>query len=475
MSIRLLCVFLGLVCLAPVAATAQQPSREETLAAMRKAAGYYHDQVARHGGYVYYYSPDLQRRLGEGVASPDQIWVQPPGTPTVGLAYLRAYEATGDRFYLDAATEAAEALVHGQLVGGGWTNAVDFNPRGERVAEYRNGKGRGKNNSTLDDGISQGAIRLLMHADRAHDFKNEKIHEAATFALDALLKAQFPCGAFPQVWKGPIEKDIPPVKANFPKYDWRTEGRIKEYWDYYTLNDGLVGTVAAVLIDAHEIYQDERYQKALAKLGDFLILSQMPQPQPAWAQQYNYAMQPIWARRFEPPAVSGRESQDAVETLMTIYEQTGDAKYLEPIPAALAYLKRSLLSDGRLARYYELETNRPLYMTRRGRDYSLTYDDSDLPSHYGWKTEANLDELQRRYAALKNGSPAVADTSAPLAAQAADVIRSLDDQGRWMSRFAGEPLVGQPKFREGEQYLASEVFSRNLELLSKFLEADRER
>src|SRR5687768_8429543 len=126
--------------------------RKDAEAALRKAVTYYRTEVARHGGYVYYYSPDLARRLGEGVAGPDEIWVQPPGTPTVGMAYLVAYRATGDKEYLAAARETAAALMYGQLASGGWTASIDFNPRGPRVGQYRNGKGRGKNNSTLDDG-----------------------------------------------------------------------------------------------------------------------------------------------------------------------------------------------------------------------------------------------------------------------------------------------------------------------------------
>ena len=42
-----------------------------------------------------------------------------------------------------------------------------------------------------------------------------------------------------------------------------------------------------------------------------------------------------------------------------------------------------------------------------------------------------------------------------------------------MSTYAGERLVGQPKFKPGEQYLASAVFSRNLELLSDFVAQPR--
>ncbi len=64
---------------------------------------------------------------------------------------------------------------------------------------------------------------------------------------------------------------------------------------------------------------------------------------------------------------------------MKISLATKDRKYLQPIPGALAYLRASLLADGRLARYYELKTNRPLYMNRRGKTYTLTYDDSNFP------------------------------------------------------------------------------------------------
>jgi PelA/Pel-15E family pectate lyase len=390
------------------------------------------------------------------------------------MAYLSAYSATGDNFYLRAATQAAEALVYGQLDSGGWTNCIDFDPRGERVAQYRNGKGRGKNNSSLDDGQSQSAIRLLIHVDEAQAFQHQGVHAAAEIALDALLKAQFPNGAFPQVWTGPIA-DQPVVEASYPEYDWRTEGRIKNYWDMYTLNDNVPGYVAQALIDAHRIYGDEKYKAAVEKLGDFLLLAQMPDPQPAWAQQYNYNMHPIWARKFEPAAISGGESQEVMETLMTIYRATDNRKYLEPIPRGLAYLKRSLLPDGRLARYYELKSNKPLYMARRGKVYELTYDDSKLPGHYGWKIDSRLEEIEQRYRELANGvgSTSTAPPIAHLEREVRQIIQDLDEHGRWVSTYRGERLVGQPKFAPGYQYISSEVFSRNLNTLSEYVrEAD---
>ncbi len=474
-AVAVIAFVLLLNCVSPDTAGADDDLREQAAAALNKAATFFRTKVAVHGGYVYYYSLDLQKRWGEGVASPDQIWVQPPGTPTVGMAYLKAFEATGDRFYLQAATEAAEALVYGQLQSGGWTSCIDFNPSGKRVAQYRNGKGRGKNNSSLDDGQTQSAIRLLMHVDGALRFRHEAIRDSARIALDALLEAQFPNGAFPQVWDDELVPDRPVLKASYPDYDWRTEGRIKEYWDMYTLNDNVCGYVAETLIDARRVYDDDKYEAALRRLGDFLLLAQIPEPQPGWAQQYNYEMRPIWARKFEPPAVAGDESQETLETLIKVCRATGDRKYLEPFPRALAWLKRSRLPDGRLARYYELKTNRPLYMVRRGDNYTLTYDDSDLPGHYGWKIDSRLDEIEGQYRELQAGArqETVTRPATELDQHVRQIISDLDEHGRWIAYYRGELLVGQPKFPLGSQYISSDLFSRNLTTLSEYLIATR--
>jgi hypothetical protein len=450
---------------------------EQARLAMKQAATFFRHEVAQHGGYVYHYSVDLKYKWGEGEATPDQIWVQPPGTPTVGLAYLAGFRATGDRFYLEAVQEVAEALIHGQLASGGWTNCIDFDPNGKRVAQYRNAKyslpKNAKNYSSLDDGQTQTATRFMVLADQALQFGNIAIHESAKIALDSLLAAQFPCGAFPQVWAGPVEP-VPPVKASYPSYDWRTEGRIKEYWTLYTLNDDTAVYVAETLRTAWEVYGEDRYLEALKRLGDFLILAQMPAPQPAWAQQYNYQMQPVWARAFEPPGISGRESQGAIEILMDLYAICGEPKYLEPIPAALKYLRSSELPDGQLARYYELQTNQPLYMTRSNDKYTLTYDDRDLPEHYGWKTPSEVDALSSRYETIQAASPNVpADEGERILREAAvQAIETLDNQGRWISISDGQRLIGQLVLPPGRPYVASQVFYENMSILANFVAAN---
>jgi len=458
--------------LGPGSLDARQDSgklRDDAAQALKKASTFYRTKVASHGGYLYYYSPDLKDRWGEGKFSADTVFVQPPGTPTVGMAYLKAFAATNDASYLDAAREAAEALVYGQLESGGWTQAIHFSPT-PRMGKYRKGKGGNWNNSSLDDGQTQAALQMLIRADVALGLQNAEIHEAALYGLNALLKAQFPNGAFPQVWKGPVEAK-PVVKAKFPDYDWKTEGKLKEYWGCYTLNDNVAGTVSDALIDAIGAYKDEQHRAALRRLGDFLILAQMPAPQPGWCQQYNFDMVPIWARKFEPPAITGWESQDVLETLIKIARILGDKKYLEPIPAALDYYKKCLLPDGRVARYYEFQTNKPLYMDAR---YQLTYDDSAAPAHYGWKQPSRFDAIEKEYLAAKGGAaPARTAAGAELEAAVRRIVKELDDEGRWVSRYDGDRLVGQPKFATGFAYLSSAVFSRNVETLSEYLAASK--
>jgi hypothetical protein len=456
---------------------------EETL---RQAVAQFRE-LAVNGGYVYYYSLDGQRRLGEGVARPTEVWVQPPGTPSVGIAFLNAYGATGEDEYLVAATEAGLALAYGQLKSGGWTSSIDFDRQGPRIAQYRNGRGGGsRNNSTFDDNTSQAALRFLMALDQAHRSQHQEIHECVAFGLDAAMDAQFPNGAFPQIWTGPNSagpssagpssagpSSAGPssvqdhnVLAAFPTYDWRTKGRIKEYWNLYTLNDGAAGSITELLSDAHQIYGEAKYLDAAKRLGDFLVQAQLPAPQPGWAQQYNYQMHPVWARKFEPPAIAGRESQGVIRTLLKLYEKTGDERYLSPIPAALRYLESSQLPDGRLARYYELKTNRPLYMQRDGKKYSLTYDSSRLPDHYGWIVESEVAQLRAAYTRASRGEKD--NPSRDLKAAAVRAIES-NAAGRWISFDTGQPLVGQPKFRPDEPFLASAVFAENANAICEWL------
>ncbi len=450
--------------------------------AQQRAVEFFSRQVAVEGGYVYQVSGDLQFREGEGDAGAKAVWVQPPGTPAVGMAYIEAYERTGDEYLLRAAKDAALCLLRGQLHSGGWQNHIDFDPelRGKlayRVEGERRKKAR--NLSSFDDDQTQSAIRFLMKVDRVLEFKDAAIHEATEYALSSVVRNQFPNGAWSQVYEAPIDSAFAISKQNatrrgtYPQ-TWSRQFPGGDYWFFYTLNDQALVRVMQTMLLAHETYNKPEYREAALKAADFLIAAQMPEPQPAWAQQYNYEMEPVWARKFEPPAISGGESQVVIEAMLDLATLTGDKRYLKPIPAALAYLKKSVLPDGRLARFYELQTNRPLYFNRK---YELTYDDSDMPTHYGFKVDNQLDQLSKRYEKLSGmtsqelvefgkSEKERRQRAKPSAARVEKIIIALDARGAWVEPGKLRYVKQSPAERP---VIQSQTFIKNLDDLSRFL------
>src|SRR5438034_387075 len=100
-----LCLFVTLyaACLIVSSASAQQPpTREEAAAALKKAVTFFREKVSTEGGYLWRYSEDLSLREGEEKATATMAWLQPPGTPAVGEAYLAAYERAKESYLLDA-------------------------------------------------------------------------------------------------------------------------------------------------------------------------------------------------------------------------------------------------------------------------------------------------------------------------------------------------------------------------------------
>ena len=95
-------------------------TRDEILAAMKRAAFFYSEKVSTGGGYHFAYADDLSYGRSEHGEGPTQVETQREGTPAAGMAFLEAWWATGDRYYLDAAAKAARAGVAGQLCSGGW-------------------------------------------------------------------------------------------------------------------------------------------------------------------------------------------------------------------------------------------------------------------------------------------------------------------------------------------------------------------
>lgn len=452
-------------------------TQTDAAAALKRAVEFFSTKVAvAGGGYGYRISDDLTKREGENRTTPTQFWVQPPATPAVGTAYLEAYRLTGEDYLLIAARATAEALIRCQLESGGWQNPSETDPQARHGHRYRvdasaeSGSKKSKNRSTLDDNKTQSCLLFLMRLDAETGFRDAPLHAAVIFGLDSLVKVQYPNGAWPQQFEGPPDASQFPVKtASYPD-SWSREFPKAKYELFYTFNDNTIADVVALMLEAGDTYDSEQYRASAAKAGDFILAAQMPEPQPAWAQQYDPSMHPVWARKFEPPSISGSESQNLIKLLLEFYRRTADKKYLEPIPRAVAYLTRSRLPDGQLARFYELQTNKPLYFTK---DYVLTYDDSDLPTHYGFKVGGGgLDNFLAEYEKLlKDGppkkKPAKNETirfNDKLAKEAAEVAGALDERGAWVEDGRMETYGEDDPTR---RVIESKTFIKNVRTLAR--------
>ncbi len=484
-----------------VAISAPLPGADDALtrdahATLEKATAYIRS-IATEGGYLWRYSPDLKTRAGENDATDTQIWIQPPGTPSMGMAFLRAYEATGDARYLDAARGAATALVVGQLESGGWDYLIDFNPKMSPKWYRRSDVGRisaadaakRKNISTYDDDNTQSALRfLLAYCDAAKgssDPRDVRIQDARDYGLAKLMEAQRPNGGWPQRWNGEkIDPQKYPVQAaRFPK-DYPREYPKVDYMGHYTFNDNTHRDCVLTLLEAGRRLGRPEFRAAALRGGDFLILAQLPEPQPAWAQQYNPQLEPAWARSFEPPSVCSGESVGVMRLLVDLYVETGDKKYLEPLPRAIAWFKRSQLAPDTWARMYELGTNTPIYGDRDGKiKYRVEDLSPERQTGYSWKgaygvagaiayyeqvLSAGRETIQKRQVAadsLRRGrrDGRGAGGGGGLEAQVKEVIAALDEKGRWVSSY------------RGTENISSDTFIANVRLLSSYLEPVKRR
>lgn len=435
-------------------------TRDEIVAAMKKAATFYVESVATHGGYHYTYTDDLSYGKSEHSEGSTQVETQREGTPAAGMAFLEAWWATGDRYYLEAAAKAARAGVAGQLCSGGWDYIIEFDRAKRGTFPYRadgNCKGQQVPPTTLDDNVTQAMARLLMRVDKELEFKDAKIHEAVLFALDSLTEAQYPNGAWPQRFTAPPDAaQFPVKKASYPE-SWSKKWPGDIYKLHYTFNDNTIVDTIDMFLEASRIYKQPRHRAAAERGGGFILLAQMPEPQPAWAQQYDRDMHPAWARLFEPPSVTGGESQGILQMLMVLYRETGEKKYYDAIGPALRWLERSVIpGKGKLARFYELKTNRPLYITKgtqiqakglgsaRIDGYEISYDDKSIITHYGVLTGAEkVPRLRAEYDALGSSrsqrperlhglSPWAGAEGGRRAGDVPSIIAGMDARGAWV-------------------------------------------
>jgi hypothetical protein len=493
---------------------------------MLKATRFMVEEVSYNGGYVWYYLPDFSRRWGEMEACKTMIWVQNPGTVTMGDSFLDAYETTGNPYYYEAAKKVAAALIWGQSHQGGWNYMIDFGgdrslkkwyntigKNGWRLEEFQHYYG----NSTFDDGVTSGAARYLL---RMYMTKLDPTYKPALDkAINFILESQYPLGGWPQRY--PL------------KFDYSKNGNA-DYSSYYTLNDDVTWDNIQFLIQCYVLLGEQRFLDPIRRAMNFYLVAQNGSG--GWSQQLNMELKAASARTYEPAGLLPSATFKNCMLLLKFYEFSGERKFLLAIPPAIEWLEQNQLPEDQTQEgkythpaFIDPETGDPIYVHRTGSNvkyghYYTDQNDEKLLRHYGGKTYIPLDFLKKEYKRIASLSPDEAIANSPLnesgeygieilkglteqrsirdrndslKKRVDEIIQSLDDKGRWLVEHAmvSNPYIGEgqkieqtdefvstmvgdnsdtsPYLDESDQmYISTRQYIRNMKLLMEYLKKE---
>lgn len=521
----------------PLMALAEGPSRAEIEATMKEATRFMREEVSFRGGYLWSYLPDFSRVWGELEARRTMIWIQPPGTATVGHLYLDALAATGDHYYYEAAQEVANALIWAQHPSGGWNYVADYageeslkhwyNTVGKnawRLEEFQHYYG----NATFDDAGTMESAKFLLRLYMTE--RDPRYRPALERAIQFVLDSQYPIGGWPQRY--PL------------RYEHSKDGQ-PDYTSFITFNDDVAQeNIEFLLLCYQALGRSDLREPVIRAMNSFLV-TRMGPPQPGWAMQYTLELEPAGARTYEPKSLSPGTTAANIYQLITFYRLTGETKFLAPIPAALDWLDRVRLPareqrDGRThPTFVEIGTGKALHTHRRGSnvsngEYFADYNPDNALSHYRSTRHIDVEALRSLYRTVKampreeatRGSPLLEPQSADLprfftlgnvsvsdlntraqepvdtgdlASDAARLRSALNDEGYWPTplHFTSNPYIGPaPKTAAegdfgsrhvGDQWdtspyraeepvmgISTGAFIRNMGVLIRYLEAQSE-
>lgn len=274
------------------------------------------------------------------------------------------------------ARQAANTVVEYQSKEGGWQKNSDLLTPPQSPDELEH--------PTIDNGATTTPMRFLALVVDATG--EPKYRQAFVRGLDYLFEAQYPNGGWPQFY--PLRKG---------------------YYSRITFNDNAMANVLTLLREVGEgrtpygFVQQDRREKAQAAMDrgiDVILRTQIRQNGrlTGWCAQHDEkTLKPAWARTYEPPSLSGGETVDLVRFLMSIDEPSPEV--VDAIEGAVDWLRSVAISgtridrirrpDGRTervavmdpdaplvwARFYELVTDRPLFLDR---DSVYRYDFSEI-------------------------------------------------------------------------------------------------
>lgn len=304
------------------------------------------------------------------------------------------------------ARAVADSVLQYQSQAGGWPKSTDL-ARAPLTPADIPPPGRGRANSLDNDATT---VPLAFIARMVAATGEPRYAQSFERGFEYLLAAQYPNGGWPQFW---------PLRQT-------------KYYDHITYNDGAMIRVMELLDDVAAgaepyVFVDAvrrgRARAAVARGVDCILQTQIRQDGTltGWCAQHDEeTLAPAWARAYEPPSLSGGETVGVVRFLMSIEHPTpeivaavsGAVAWLDKVALQGVRLARVRRGDGRderwlvedssapllWARFYELGTNRPLYLDRdsvfrydfgeigyerrSGYDYHGTWADSLLQIDY---------------------------------------------------------------------------------------------
>jgi len=447
---------------------------------MKQATRFMMEKVSYQGGFVWQYLPDLSRSWGELEARRSMVWIQPQGTPSVGLILVDAYEATGDKYYLKAALKVAKPLIKGQLPCGGWNYVFDL--AGEdslkswyetvgknawRLEEFQHYYG----NATFDDGgtIESGTflLRLSTHS------KDKTVSKAVEKVIRFVLDSQYPGGGWPQRY---------PLMSGFSK------NGVADYSGYITLNDDVLRKNIGFLIRCYQQMGRPELKEAALKAMRCCRDLQQKGKYAGWSDQYTLDGKPAQARTYEPRAINPATTVVCIRMMMEFYGMTGDTTFLSGIPAALNFLESQKLSDSLVAlsgkrfrgaeffmtpRFIDPESGKPLYVHRKGSNVvnGHYYFDQDIRHtivHYSSQAFVDVKPLWEAYEKLRNSpiqqpslktQPETTDEPLFGSTPLESVLESFDAKGYWPVPLisTSNPYIGAGPATGGEDLSYAET------------------
>ena len=257
------------------------------------------------------------------------------GTAYVAAQYAYAYELLSDYHYLDIALKTADFYVKAQSPEGAWLYLY-------KVGAGEISCGSHKPEYKFQDSCQCHPLYLLAYVYRLTG--NKKYLKAMMKSGEFYLSAQNPDGS----WSHHYDHIKKVGRA------CRGEPNGGE------INDRAMNDAIDAMTLMYHVTKERKYIDALKRAGEFLLKSQIDNGVVCgWADQYNNKMEPIWARKFEPPSISREGTLYACEAMVTLYRMSGDERFKTALLNTEKWFKK-ISVNGKCFNNYDIKTGSPI-------------------------------------------------------------------------------------------------------------------